>query len=44
MKAKMHHWVYTGDGAEVEVSATGPFKITYVNPGDDPRGAAKPKE
>ena len=35
---------YTGDGAEVEVSATGPFKITYVNPGDDPRGAAKPKE
>jgi len=44
MKAKMHHWVYTGDGAEVEVSATGPFKITYVNPGDDPRGAPKPKE
>jgi hypothetical protein len=44
MKAKMHHWVYTGDGAEVEVSATGPFKITYVHPGDDPRGAAKPKE
>src|SRR5690348_11691160 len=37
MKAKMHHWVYTGDGAEVEVSATGPFKITYVRPGDDPR-------
>jgi hypothetical protein len=38
MKAKMHHWVYTGDGAEVEVSATGPFKITYVNAADDPRG------
>jgi hypothetical protein len=47
MKAKMHHWVYTGDGAEVEVSAMGPFKITYVNPADDPRPAtpaAKPAE
>lgn len=41
MKAKMNHWVFTGDGAEVEVSAMGPFKITYVNPGDDPRGAPK---
>jgi quercetin dioxygenase-like cupin family protein len=42
MKAKEHHWVMTADGAEVEVSAMGPFKITYVNPADDPRGAAKP--
>jgi hypothetical protein len=33
--------VFTGDGAEVEVSATGPFAISYVNAGDDPRGAAK---
>lgn len=39
MKAKMNHWVFTGDGAEIEVSATGPFAITYVNPRDDPRGA-----
>ena len=38
MKAKEHHWIMTADGAEVEVSAMGPFKITYVNPGDDPRG------
>ncbi len=38
MKAKMHHWVTTGDGATVEVSAMGPFKITYVHPNDDPRG------
>lgn len=38
MKAKEHHWVLTADGAEVEVSAMGPFKITYVNAGDDPRG------
>ena len=37
MKAKQHHWVFTGDGATVEVSAMGPFVITYVNPRDDPR-------
>ena len=37
MKAKQHHWVFTGDGAEVEVSAMGPFAITYVNAADDPR-------
>jgi hypothetical protein len=37
MKAKEHHWVLTADGAEVEISAMGPFKITYVNAGDDPR-------
>ena len=41
MKAKEHHWVMTADGAEVEVSATGPFVITYVNAGDDARGTAK---
>ena len=38
MKAKEHHWVMTADGGEVEVSAMGPFKITYVNAGADPRG------
>jgi len=41
MKAKEHHWVLTAEGAEVEVSAMGPFQITYVNPADDPRGAPK---
>ena len=44
MKAKQHHWVFTGDGATVEVSAMGPFKITYVNPKDDPRGTAALKK
>ncbi len=43
MKAKMNHWIFTGDGAEIEVSAMGPFAITYVNPRDDPRGAPKAK-
>jgi hypothetical protein len=37
MKAKQHHWVFTGDGAEIQVSAMGPFAITYVNAADDPR-------
>jgi len=40
MKAKMHHWVLSADGAEIEVSAMGPFAITYVNPAEDPRAAA----
>ena len=42
MKAKEHHWVMTADGAEVEVTAMGPFMITYVNPKDDPRSKAAP--
>jgi quercetin dioxygenase-like cupin family protein len=41
MKAKMNHWVLTADGAQVEVSAMGPFKITYANPADDPRPKTK---
>ena len=40
MKAKEHHWVFTGDGAEVELTAMGPFMITYVDPKDDPRNVA----
>jgi len=42
MKAKGHHWVFTGDGALVEVKAMGPFMITYVDPADDPRTPKKP--
>ena len=44
MKAKEHHWVMTADGAEVEVSAMGPFVITYVDPNADPRKAAATKK
>jgi len=43
MKAKHNHWVFTGDGATVEVSAMGPFQITYVDPSSDPRGPPKKK-
>jgi quercetin dioxygenase-like cupin family protein len=37
MKAKMHHWVFATSPATVQVSAMGPFAITYVDPKDDPR-------
>ena len=43
MKAKGHHWLFTGDGAEVKVTAMGPFMITYVDPADDPRKVAPKK-
>jgi len=41
LEANMNHWVSTTDPALIEVSAMGPFQITYVNPKDDPRTAAK---
>ncbi|HET8750316.1 MAG TPA: cupin domain-containing protein [Sphingomicrobium sp.] len=38
--ATMHHYGFTGsEGATVQVTSHGPFKITYVNAADDPRGA-----
>jgi quercetin dioxygenase-like cupin family protein len=39
MQPGMNHWVSTTDPVEIQVSGTGPFAITYVNPADDPRGA-----
>ena len=39
MAANMNHWVFTNDGALVEVTGMGPFQITYASPKDDPRGA-----
>ncbi|HEX3423779.1 MAG TPA: cupin domain-containing protein [Sphingomicrobium sp.] len=41
MKAKGHHWVFTGDGAVIQISSMGPFVINYVDPADDPRGVPK---
>ena len=35
--ANMHHWGMTTAPTELEISAMGPFSITYVNPADDPR-------
>jgi hypothetical protein len=37
MAAGMNHYVFTTDPIELEVSGTGPFAITYVDPKDDPR-------
>ena len=34
--AKMNHFAFSTDGAVVQVSAEGPFQLTYVNPADDP--------
>ena len=34
--AKMYHFAFSTGGAVVQVSAEGPFGMTYVNPADDP--------
>jgi uncharacterized RmlC-like cupin family protein len=40
MPAKMPHGVSTKTGMVVQVTAMGPFEITYVDPNDDPRKQA----
>jgi len=35
--AKMHHYAQAKGATVVEVSAMGPFAMTYVNPADDPQ-------
>jgi quercetin dioxygenase-like cupin family protein len=34
--AGMNHYAWSKNGAVVQVSAVGPFAMTYVNPADDP--------
>jgi len=41
MPAGMQHFAGSKSGCVVQVSSTGPFQVTYVNPADDPRGAKK---
>jgi hypothetical protein len=41
MPAKMHHYAWAKGETEVQVHAMGPFRLTYVNPADDPSKAAK---
>jgi quercetin dioxygenase-like cupin family protein len=36
MPANMHHFAQAQGKTTVEVSSTGPFMVTYVNPSDDP--------
>jgi hypothetical protein len=40
--AQMHHYATAKGATVVQVTAMGPFALTYVNPADDPR-QAKPK-
>jgi quercetin dioxygenase-like cupin family protein len=35
----MNHYVTSPTGGIVQITSNGPFKITYANPKDDPRGA-----
>jgi len=37
LMANMNHWASAAAATEIEVSAMGPFAITYANPKDDPR-------
>lgn len=37
LPAKAHHYAYSKGPTVVQVSGTGPFDITYLNPGDDPQ-------
>ena len=41
MPAGMVHFAWTGEPTIIQLHGTGPFKINYVNPADDPRKAAK---
>ena len=41
MPAGMKHYAYFTEDTVVQVSGSGPFKIIYVNPADDPRHATK---
>jgi hypothetical protein len=33
----MNHYAWSEGGATIQIQATGPFDITYVDPKDDPR-------
>lgn len=41
LPGKSPHFVYTKDETVIQVSAVGPWTLTYVNPADDPRNSKK---
>jgi quercetin dioxygenase-like cupin family protein len=43
MPAKMHHFAYAKKDTVVQVTAMGPFALTYINPEDDPSKQAASK-
>jgi hypothetical protein len=36
LPGKAHHYAYSKGASEIQVTGTGPFDITYLNPADDP--------
>lgn len=40
LPSNMNHYALTSSGATIQITAHGPFQITYVNPKDDPRNVA----
>ena len=42
LDANMNHYAFSDTGGIVQITSHGPFQIIYVNPADDPRGAAAP--
>lgn len=41
LPGKSPHFVYTKEETVIQVSAVGPWGLTYVNPADDPRNSKK---
>lgn len=39
LPGKAHHYAYSKGATEIQISGTGPFDITYLNPVDDPTKA-----
>jgi anti-sigma factor ChrR (cupin superfamily) len=37
LPGKMNHYVWTKNGAVIQVQGQSPFEITYANPAEDPR-------
>jgi hypothetical protein len=44
VKAQQHHYAAAKGATVVQVTAMGPFAITYVNPADDPRNGGESKQ
>jgi quercetin dioxygenase-like cupin family protein len=43
VKANMHHYARAKGPTTIEVTANGPFAMTYVNPADDPQTKTRTK-
>lgn len=41
MDPKVHHYAWTTGETEIQLASTGPWKLIYLNPADDPSKAMK---